>query len=99
MSVVNHRLSEDFPVALQERLTDMLNTKAILRGTNTMSSALYPGVQIVLGNIAEEADYVTRTIPAGSNTKVSVTYEAYIARSADVRTLQIQAVYGPQWHL
>jgi hypothetical protein len=50
-----------------------------------MSPALYPGVQIVLGNLVEEADYVTRAIPAGSNTKVSVTYEAYLTGLADVR--------------
>jgi hypothetical protein len=84
-SGANHRLSEDFPTALQERVTDTLTAKAILRGTNTMSPALYPGVQIVMGNVAEEADYVTRTIPAGSNTKVSVTYEAYLTGLADVR--------------
>jgi hypothetical protein len=84
-SGANHRLSEDFPTALQERVTDTLNAKAILRGTTTMSPALYPGVQIVLGNVAEEADYVTRTIPAGSNTKVAITYEAYLTGLADVR--------------
>jgi hypothetical protein len=82
---ITHKLSEDFPTALQERITDTLGAKAILKGTSTMSPALYPGVQIVLGNLIEEADYVTRTIPAGSNTKVSVTYEAYLTGLADVK--------------
>jgi hypothetical protein len=80
-----HKFSEDFPTALQERLTDTLIAKAILRGTSTMSPALYPGVQVVLGNLIEEADYITRAIPAGSNTKVSVTYEAYLTGLADVK--------------
>jgi hypothetical protein len=82
---LTHKLSEDFPTSLQERLSDTLIAKAILKGTNTMSPALYPGVQIVLGNLIEEADYVTRAIPAGSNTKVSVTYEAYLTGLADVK--------------
>jgi hypothetical protein len=82
---ITHKLSEDFPTALQERLTDTLVAKAILKGTSTMSPALYPGVQVVLGNLIEEADYITRVIPAGSNTKVSVTYEAYLTGLADVK--------------
>jgi hypothetical protein len=82
---VTHKLSEDFPTSLQERLSDTLIAKAILKGTSTMSPALYPGVQIVLGNLIEEADYITRAIPAGSNTKVSVTYESYLTGLADVK--------------
>jgi hypothetical protein len=82
---ITHKLSEDFPTTQQERLTDTMVAKAILKGTNTMSPALYPGVQIVLGNLIEEADYITRAIPAGSNTKVSVTYEAYLTGAADVK--------------
>jgi hypothetical protein len=35
--------------------------------------------------LIEEADYITRAIPAGSNTKVSVTYEAYLTGLADVK--------------
>jgi hypothetical protein len=80
-----HKLSEDFPISLQERITDTLTAKAILKGTNIASPALYPSVQVVLGNIAEEADYVTRSIPAGSNTKVTITYEAYLTGLADVK--------------
>ena len=80
-----HKLSEDFPTSLQERVTDTLVAKAILRGTNIMSPALYPGIQIILGNLIEEVDYITRAIPAGSNTKVSVIYEAYLTGLADVK--------------
>jgi hypothetical protein len=82
---ITHKLSEDFPTSLQERLTDTLIAKAILKGTSTMSPALYPGVQVILGNLAEEADYITRAIPAGSNTKVFVTCEAYMTGLADVK--------------
>jgi hypothetical protein len=40
---------------------------------------------MVLGNVAETADYVTRAITAGSNTKVTITYEALMTGTADVK--------------
>ena len=55
-------------------------------GSRLHGRVLYPGVQIVLGNVSETADYVTNEIPAGSNSKVTLTYEALIIGTVDVQT-------------
>jgi hypothetical protein len=82
---LTHKLSEDFPIALQERISGSLTAKAILKGTEYRSPVLYPGVQFVFGDILEEADYVTRSIKAGSNSKITITYDAFLQGLADVR--------------
>lgn len=38
-----------------------------------------------MGNIGEKGDYVTRSITAGSNTKITITYDALIPGTADVK--------------
>ena len=80
-----HRLSEDFPIALQDRISGTLNAKAILTGTNIKSPVVYPGIQFAFGNILEEADYVTRSIKAGANSKITITYDAFLQGFADVK--------------
>lgn len=92
-----HKLSDDLPIALRARVTGDLTVKAQMRGSSLHSPVLYPGVQMVLGNIAETADYVTRAIPAGSNTKVSITYEALMTGTADVK-VYVQKADGT-WQL
>jgi hypothetical protein len=82
---ITHKLSEDFPVALQSRITGNLTAKAIFHGIESKSPVLYPGVQLVFGNVLEEADYVTRSIKAGANSKITVTYDAFLQGLADVR--------------
>jgi hypothetical protein len=82
---LTHKLSEDFPVALQSRITGNLTAKAILKGTEFKSPVLYPGVQFVFGDILEDADYVTRSIKAGANSKITVTYDAFLQGLADVK--------------
>ena len=80
-----HKLSDDLPIALRARVTGPLSVKALLSGSAPRSPVLYPGIQIVLGNMSETADYVTRAITAGSNSKVSITYEALMTGTADVK--------------
>ncbi|MFU8771481.1 MAG: hypothetical protein ACNA8H_03565 [Anaerolineales bacterium] len=92
-----HKLSDDLPIALRARVTGPLNVKALLSGSVLRSPVLYPGVQIVLGNMSETADYVTRAIPAGSNSKVTITYEALMTGTADVK-VYIQKTDGT-WQL
>lgn len=92
-----HKLSDDLPIALRARVTGPLSVKALLSGSALRSPVLYPGIQIVLGNMSETADYVTRAITAGSNSKVSITYEALMTGTADVK-VYIQKVDGT-WQL
>jgi len=92
-----HKLSDDLPIALRARVTGPLSVKALLSGSALRSPVLYPGIQIVLGNMSETADYVTRAITAGSNSKVSITYEAVMTGTADVK-VYIQKADGT-WQL
>ncbi|MBM3350009.1 MAG: hypothetical protein FJ186_03560 [Gammaproteobacteria bacterium] len=92
-----HKLSDDLPIALRARVTGPLSVKALLKGSALRSPVLYPGIQIVLGNMSETADYVTRAITAGSNSKVSITYEALMTGTADVK-VYIQKADGT-WQL
>ncbi|MDR1391107.1 MAG: hypothetical protein LBI95_01920 [Holosporales bacterium] len=82
---LTHKLSEDFPIALQDRITGNLTAKAILKGGEYKSPVLYPGVQFVFGDILEEADYVTRSIKAGPNSKITITYDAFLQGLSDVK--------------
>lgn len=92
-----HKLSDDLPIALRARVTGPLSVKALLSGSALRSPVLYPGIQIVLGNMSETADYVTRAITADSNSKVSITYEALMTGTADVK-VYIQKADGT-WQL
>lgn len=80
-----HFLSDNLPLGLRSRLSGELIVKVNLKGSKTRSPLLYSGLQLILGNISESADYVTRSIPAGSNTKITITYDALIPGTADVK--------------
>lgn len=91
-----HKLAEDLPLALREKITGTCVLKAHLKGTAQASPVLYPGLQAVLGTVAEEADYVTRTITVADASKVTVTYEAMTPGTAAVK-VYIQK--GEIWEL
>lgn len=78
-------LSEDMPVSLREELSGDVALKVRLKGNSKNSPVLYQGVQLMLGTQAETADYVTRAIPAGTNTTVRVAYDAYTPGNSQVR--------------
>lgn len=78
-------LTEDMPVALKEKINGEVSVKAKIRGTNIASPVIYQGVQTVLGTIDEEADYVTRAITAGTNVKITITYESLTPGNANIK--------------
>lgn len=78
------QLSEDMPLELKQRLKGKIHVKALLSGNDKNSTVLYPGIQIVSGDVSHTADYITRAIPAGNNTKIHITYEAELTGTADV---------------
>ncbi|RDD34062.1 hypothetical protein Wcon_01893 [Wolbachia endosymbiont of Cylisticus convexus] len=90
-------LSDNLPLALRERISRELTVKANLKGSKERSPVLYPGLQLVMGNLSESGDYVTRSITAGSNTKITITYDALIPGTADVKAYVEQSVKG--WQL
>lgn len=93
-----HFLSDNLPLALRSRLSGELTVKANLKGSKERSPVLYPGLQLVLGNVGESADYVTRSIAAGSNTKITITYDALIPGTADVKAY-VQKNVEREWQL
>ena len=78
-------LTEDMPVSLKETLNGDLSFKVKLKGTRTQSPVLYQGVQLLLGTQDATADYVTRSIPAGTNTTVRIVFEAYTPGNSNVK--------------
>ncbi len=93
-------LSDNLPLALRERLSGELTVQANLKGGEKRSPVLYPGLQLVLGNLSESGDYVTRSITAGSNTKITITYDALTPGTADVKTYVEKNVEGGEkWQL
>lgn len=90
-------LSDNLPLALRERLSGELTVKANLKGSKERSPVLYPGLQLVIGNLSESGDYVTRSITAGANTKITITYDALISGTADVKAYVEQSAKG--WQL
>ena len=91
------RLSEDMPVQLQENLDGTITMRAHLKGSAFHSPVLYPGIQLILGTQKENAEYITRAIAGGSQAKVSITYEAELKGTAEVKAY-MQLSSG-EWHL
>ncbi|APR97818.1 hypothetical protein [Wolbachia endosymbiont of Folsomia candida] len=94
-----HFLSDNLPLALRSRFDGELTVKAALKGSEKRSPVLYPGIQVVLGNIGETADYITRSITAGSNTKITITYDAIIPGTADVKAYIQKNIEKEEWQL
>ena len=84
-------ISEDMPVALREELDGNVSFKATLKGSATHSPVLYQGVQLMLGTQSATADYVTRAIPAGTNTTVRIVYDSYTPGNSSVKIYYQQA--------
>ena len=77
-------VSDGQPVQLGAAVTGNIAVAANLRGTSQLSPVLYPGSQLVVGQLATTADYVTRAIPGGSTVAVKAIFEAFIPSGATV---------------
>ena len=78
-------LAEDMPVSLREVINGNQQLKVRLRGNAKQSPVLYQGIQLVLGTQAQTADYVTRAIPAGTNSTVRIVYDSYTPGNSNVK--------------
>lgn len=85
------------PVRLPTPITGVVGVSARLKGTADSSPILYPGSQLIAGEIATSADYVTRAIPAGSNTRVRVIFDAIIPGGAAVNVSACGIDAGDNW--
>lgn len=77
-------LSDGMPVQLAAAVTGNIAVQAVLTGNGSQSPLLHPGSQLVAGQVAVTADYVTRAIPAGSNVSIKAIFEASIPSGANV---------------
>ena len=82
------RLLPDQPFEFTSYVTETVEFRAVLRGTEKISPILYPGVTLVVGTIRQEGTYISRAfsigtgvrfvvlintkLPAGSSLKVEV---------------------------
>lgn len=71
-------------IQLASAVSGNIGVEAILTGNAKFSPVLHPGSQLVVGQVAETANYVTRAIPGGSSVAVKVIYEAIVPSGATV---------------
>lgn len=71
-------------VPLPSEQTGTATVKATVIGTQSLSPVLEPFAQIAHGKLTQTADYVTRLIPCGSNTKLVAIFDALIPSGASV---------------
>lgn len=84
-------IAEESSVALQEEINGNSTFRVRLSGTSKHSPMLFKGVQLLLGKVAQTADYVTRAITAGTNTTVRVIYDCYTPGNSTVKVYYQQA--------
>lgn len=85
------------PLQLPAAITGQVAVSAVLTGTAAASPILYPGTQLLAGTVATSANYVTRAVPAGSNVRVKVIYEAQVPSGANVAASYKGPDAGDTW--
>lgn len=71
-------------LALNEYITETVELRAVLKGTEKLSPILYAPVEVVAGEIAEELTYVTRAMSLGEAVRISAYYKAWLPGGATV---------------
>lgn len=89
------RVAPNSVVSLSEKITEDLQVHAVLKGpeTGNASPILFPNVQVVLGTLADEGDYVTRAFTGGTNADVLVRFEAFLPGNSTV-TVEVREENG-----
>lgn len=85
------------PVQLTAAITGNVTISATLTGSADASPILYPGIQLVYGNMSGVGNYITRAIPAGSSARIKVIYEAIIPSGAGVTVIYKGIDGGDTW--
>lgn len=77
-------VAEGQPVRLPAAITGNVAVAAKLKGTAAASPVLHPGTQLIAGNAALTADYVTVAIPAGNPSRIRVIFDAELPSGSAV---------------
>lgn len=72
------------PIQLPARITGEVGLSIQLTGTATASPVIYPGMQFIQGDLQETGTYVTRAFAAGTDARITVTFEALLTGDATV---------------
>lgn len=90
-------VSDGQPVQLPAAITGNVQVSAQFTGDANFSPVLFPGTQLVSGQVAASATYVSRAIPGGTSVSVKVIYEAVVPSGATV-TLHYKGIdMGDTW--
>lgn len=78
-------LSDMQPVRFVQPVTGQVGIAARLSGTASAAPTLHPGTQFLAGITAQEADYITRAVSAGQDSRVQVIIDAFLPAGAGVK--------------
>lgn len=85
------------PVKLSSKITGNITVAATLYGDANNSPILYPGTQLIVGQVASSAEYVSQAIPCGSNVRVKVVLEAFLPAGTGVAVKYKISDAGGSW--
>jgi hypothetical protein len=91
------KVADAQPVRLPSAVTGQVSVAAHLLGSQAASPVLFPGVQLVSGQVSETAEYISRAIPAGNASRVRVIFEALIPAGASVAVAASGVDAGDAW--
>lgn len=90
------RVNDGQPVQMPTAITGNVGVSAVLSG-NDFSPVLFPGSQLVVGQIAATGDYVSRAVPAGGTSTVKVIYEGIVPSGATIEAFYKGPDLGDTW--
>lgn len=73
-----YRLAPFQVLQLTEYITETVELRAILRGTNKLSPILFAPVELIAGEIAQELTYVTRAFTLGTAVRIATYLKAFL---------------------
>lgn len=73
-----YRLAPFQVLQLTEYITETVEMRAVLTGTNKLSPILYAPVELIAGEIAEEFTYVTRAFDLGTGARIATYLKAFL---------------------
>lgn len=72
------------PIEFDSYLNGVFELWAVLKGTETVSPVLYPGVTVIAGSIRTEGTYVSRAFAAGTGVEMIAYYKTFAPAGATV---------------
>ncbi|SHO57776.1 hypothetical protein [Vibrio quintilis] len=89
-----YQLQEGEALSVSSEQTGKVRLQAKLTGSPLRSPVLYENVQAVTATVQEEADYISRAIPGGTDVKAIVTFESSLPGDAGV---EVYIEVGNDW--